>query len=89
MFYIIGNTISVAPNNHRFVSMGFNPGKSYSIQSIRWNKETKKIEYRITTIDKPLTFNNAAEADAFFDRIKGVVRSTPTTPLEEKTDIYV
>ena len=83
MFYIISSIIEVPKNNHRFVSLGFEPGKSYSIQSIRWNRESKKIEYRLNTSSKEcLTFNSAAEADAFFDRIKGAVREVPTTPLD-------
>lgn len=64
--------------------MGFESGKSYNIQSIRWNREAKKIEYRINTSPNTcLSFDNAAEADAFFDRIRGVVREVPTTPPDD------
>ena len=84
MIYIIGNIIEVPSNNHRFASMGFEPGRSYMIQSIRWNKEQKKVEYRLNTSQpNPLGFNNVAEADAFFDRIRGVAREIPTTPPDE------
>jgi hypothetical protein len=88
MIYIISSIIEVPANNHRFVSLGFEPGKSYSIQSIRWNREAKKIEYRLNTQSKEcLSFDSTAEADAFFDRIRGVVRQIPTTPLDDDTAI--
>lgn len=84
MIYIISSIIEVPRNNHRFASLGFEPGRSYSIQSIRWNRETKKIEYRLNTDSKScMSFDSAAEADAFFDRIRGVVREVPTTPLDD------
>ena len=79
MQYIIGHSIEVPSNNRRYSSMGFEPNKVYRIQNIKFNRETKKIEYYF---GGPLnvSFATTVEADAFFDRIKGVVREPTDAP---------
>jgi len=79
MQYIIGHSIEVPSNNRRYASMGFEPNKVYRIHNIRFNRETKNIEYYF---DGPLNmaFKSTTEADAFFDRIRGVTREPADAP---------
>lgn len=80
MTYIINDIIDVPPNNHRFTSAGFEAGKNYRILNIRYNREAKKIEYRFSE-SLMVSFDSTQEADAFFDRIKGITRTKPVMPL--------
>jgi len=76
MNYIPGEKLEVL--NERYSSLGFSPGV-FIIQNIRLDRETQEIVYRFTN-GKTIKFKSIQEAEAIFDRIKGVVREM-TTPL--------
>jgi|GEM_PF-1258690 len=83
MQYIIGHSIEVPSNNRRYVSMGFEPNRVYRIYNIRFNRETKNVEYYFDG-QLNMAFKSTTEADAFFDRIRGVTRE----PADNTPDLY-
>lgn len=77
MNYIPGAKFDVL--NERYSSLGFVPGV-FIIQSIRLDRDTQEIVYHFTN-GRTIKFKSTQEAEAIFDRIKGVVREM-TTPLD-------
>lgn len=81
MNYIPGAEFDVP--NDRFASLGLIAGR-YHIQNIRFNRQANQITYTFTN-GKQAVFNSVQDAEAIFDRIRGVVRST--TPLDTETTL--
>lgn len=80
MRYIIGERFNVP--NDKYSRLGIIQG-TYSIRNIRIDHASKHVVYNFTN-GKSVSFPTVAEAEAIFDRIKGVVHS-PTPLIEEDT----